>query len=87
MAHIIKIIKTGPDQWRLEDWKKRWVQNCTSEEMNNGEATQYGNSYPFSTIWHLEKCLFNGRENYFHATWMNGYWKLHGRCIEPKRQW
>lgn len=88
MSHIVKITQLG-NQWRIEDWKQRWVQIANAVDIKCGshDATTYGNVFPFSTEWHWLKAIANGNVNYFHARWLGTEWSIAGRCINPKRKW
>jgi hypothetical protein len=90
MAHIVKIIQEG-NQWRIEDWKQRWVQvsNAASIKCGSQDATTYGNVFPYSYEWHWLKMIAKGKGNviYHHAHWLGTEWSLAGSCHDPKRKW
>ena len=89
MTHIVKVTKDR-DKWRVEDWKQRWVQLDSAENIKCGSqnATTYGDHYPYSYEHHWLKAVSEGRDNYFHAHLLpDNTWSLAGRCLNPKRKW
>ena len=90
MTHIVKITQVG-HQWRIEDWKQRWVQIAHAVDIKCGshDATTYGNVFPFSYEWHWLEMIKFGKANeiYHHARWLGTEWSLAGSCNNPKRTW